>query len=174
MPEHNTRELDHTRDWEGISKFALDLIEESRLSQSHTFIDERIAILHLDHATELLMKAFLIKEGYFIEPINLKKVREGLTKDTKIESLLRKDRTIDYMDCLDIVSKKINLSPNEKAKIKEFHNIRNNIQHKGLNIPLNKGEKIVEFSPLLEKMYGNMFPDSINKINEILGVFKTG
>lgn len=50
-------------DWKGMLNFALDLVQESKLSQAYTFIDERIAILHLDHAIELLMKAFLMKEG---------------------------------------------------------------------------------------------------------------
>lgn len=46
--------------------FALELIMHANEKHNYShFIDQRITIIHYDHATELLMKAYLEKEGYW-------------------------------------------------------------------------------------------------------------
>jgi len=145
-------------DWNKMLNFALDLVLESKISQAHTFIGERIIILHLDHAMELLMKAFLIKKGYIIEEIDNKKIKKnGIKEDTDIKTLINKDKTIGYLDCLDLVSKIVNFR--KKDKIVRFHRIRNEIQHRATNLPLNKEEEISNFYPYFKELYGLMFPD---------------
>lgn len=146
-------------EWKFMLNFAKDLINESRKHKENPperkIIGERIIILHLDHATELLMKAFLIKKGYVITYIEKNYLRKGV----KEEEVYEKTKSLDYIDCLDIVSKEINLEQEKKDKILRFHYIRNEIQHLALNLVLDKGEAINDFFPILQEMYEKMFPD---------------
>ncbi len=147
-------------DSEAMLKFAVQLINRSHtLVQNGSHIDERIAILHLDHGTELLMKAYLLKEGYIINKINQNKFKEGIKENSSINGYLIKDRTIDFVDAFKIVSKKVGLSKNTKKIIIDFHDLRNNIQHRALDIPLDKFERIGEFKPQLKELYHKMFPE---------------
>ena len=162
------------KDWENMRDFAIKLILHSlqhRLEIAEVedkIVNERVIILHLDHATELLMKAFLIKEGYFIQQLDNVKIKKGINKITKIKDLLNEKKTIEYVDCLEIISREINFDSNEKDKIKRFHYLRNEIQHRALDIPLDKGEKIEEFAPVLYNLYKKMFPDNVNIIEGML------
>ncbi len=147
-------------DAENMVKFAVQLINRSRtMIQNRSSIDERIAILHLDHGTELLMKAYLLKEGYIINKVNQNKFKEGVKKDSSINEYLIKNRTIDFMDAFKVVSKKVGLSENTKSIITNFHNLRNEIQHRALEVPLDKSERIEEFRPQLRELYEKIFPE---------------
>lgn len=147
-------------DSENMVKFAVQLINRSRtMIQNGSTIDERIAILHLDHGTELLMKAYLLKEGYIINKINQNKFRNGIKRDSTISEYIFKDKTMDFVDVFNIVSEKVDLSKNTKKIITEFHNLRNEIQHRALEIPLDKFERIEKFRPQLRELYEKMFPE---------------
>jgi len=58
--------------------------------------DQRIAITNLDHATELMMKAFLIKEGYLINEIDKNKIRNKGVSNIKVRNILDNDRLIHF------------------------------------------------------------------------------
>lgn len=145
-------------DSENMIDFAVHLINRAA-RKKYSIMDERIAILHLDHGTELLMKAYLLKERYAINEISKKKLKEGIKTDSVIAHYLSTDRTISFIEALDIVSKKVGLSTNTRKIIANFHNLRNEIQHRALKISLDKSEKIAEFRPQLKELYEKMFPE---------------
>ncbi|MBI4210446.1 MAG: hypothetical protein HY544_02990 [Candidatus Diapherotrites archaeon] len=156
--------------------FAIELITnvktilEVRNPETRRYMIERIAIVQLDHATELLMKAFLVEKGFIIEFIEKSVLKDGL-KITKSEE---ETRTIDYGDCLKIVLRNLRLEEDEKTELQEaitkFHKLRNEIQHRATNIPLDKMEKITDFYPQLKKLFEKMFPNKINKFPDFLSV----
>ncbi len=111
-------------------------------------------ILHLDHANELLMKSYLIREGYIINYLDKDELKKGIKKD----ELLDRDKTIEYIDCLKLVCKKVNFPPEKMDKMIRFHKLRNEIQHRRLNVPLNKNEEIENFYPVFRDLYFLMFP----------------
>ena len=84
-----------------------------------------------------------------------------------MEDLPKTDRILSFTDCLRIVSKILNLDQNAKEEILKFHKIRNEIQHRATNIPLNKGEAIANFSPSLDELYIKMFPEFKDAFPEI-------
>jgi len=66
MTEHFT-----VPDWMLMKSYALKLIEESDIKNpDRNIVHDRIKILHLDHANELLMKSWLLKNGYVINLLN--------------------------------------------------------------------------------------------------------
>ncbi len=149
-------------DAEHMMDFAIKLINRSHsIRNRNTIMNERLAILHLDHGTELLMKAYLLKEGYIINKISQSKINKGIKKGSLIEKYINGDKTIDFIEVLNIVSKKIRLSNGAKKNIESFHNLRNVIQHKALDIPLDKTERIEAFRPQLKELYEKMFPELI-------------
>ncbi len=147
--------------WKFMRNFAKDLISESRKHKENPperkIIGERIIILHLDHATELLMKAFLIKKGYVISYVTEGRLKKGV----KGKEVADFSKTLDYVGCLDLVCGKggITLEQVKKDQILRFHSIRNEIQHRALNLVLDKGEEINSFFPILQELYEKMFPD---------------
>lgn len=145
-------------EWENMVEFAAELITRSYKLKKGSKIEQRIAILHLDHATELLMKAYLKKEGYFINYFNIAKIKIGIKKNAQLQDFLHNDKTIGFEDALGIIIKKISLSAECKKIFKEFHKLRNEIQHRALCIPLDKTEKIDHFAPCLIKFYSQLFP----------------
>lgn len=149
-------------EWENMLHFAIEMIIHSNEHKVGDIINQRISIIHLDHATELLMKSFLLKKDYLINEIDLNKVKGGLKNNLKINVLLHKDKTIGFNDVLDIVSKLVKLDKEDKEKIIKFHKIRNEIQHRALIIPMNKQEEIAIFSPALKNLYNKMFPEFID------------
>lgn len=143
------------KDWESMLYFAIALISESKRHKGTGFIGERIIILHLDHANELLMKSFLINKGYTVEYLEKEEVKKGVKKED-IES---KSKTIAYRDCLNLVCKHIDFDKEKKEKVMQFHKIRNEIQHRAIDIPLKKEEHIRLFYPLFQELFGKMFPE---------------
>lgn len=145
-------------DWKNMCIFATHLLLRTKKlledeSENEKIMNERIAIMHLDHATELLMKAFLFKEGYFIYDVRTNTIKEGI----KIKDLPNCDKLLNFRDCLKLVSKIIQL--NNFSKINDFRDIRNEIQHRAKCLPLKKREKIKEFCPALEELCIKMFPE---------------
>lgn len=137
--------------------FALRLIRESNKYVNYTDImDQRIRILHLDHANELLMKSWLVENGYVISYLK----ESDLKKGVKQEIVLDMDRTISFEDCLNIVSSQVRLTPKKEEKIKTFHKLRNEIQHRAINLNLDKTEMIENFYPIFRELYELMYPDS--------------
>ena len=154
------RELGHLEDGEHMMHFALALINASKLHKGTGVWGERIIILHLDHANELLMKSFLIKKGFIISYLEKDKVskKEG----TKEEEFLDKSKSIDYDDCLKLVCR--NLPQNafeddKQKKIMKFHYLRNEIQHRAINIHQDKKTEIELFYPYFKELYHLMFPE---------------
>ena len=152
--------------WRDTQVFAIELIKESKkhiendsTNQRQNIIGERITILHLDHANELLMKSFLEKKDYVIDYLDSNKVSKGLKQQDKKDGM----RSLSYGECLDLVAKELKkdetpLSEDRKRQIKEFHELRNNIQHRAIDLPLNKRERIGNFYPYLKGLYEAMFP----------------
>jgi len=64
-----------------------------------------------------------------------------------------------YDSCLELVCNKIKFSTQGKETLKRFHRIRYEIQHRALNLPLEKEEEIGEFYPILKEFYEKMFED---------------
>lgn len=153
--EGNRRELGHMEDWENMLHFAIELILESKRYTGTGILGERIMILHLDHANELLMKSFLLKKGYVISYLDKNKAEKGVKKEEVIDN----DKTLDYPECLSIASKEVKFSKEKQDKILRFHRLRNEIQHRATNLPLNKGEEIFNFYPYFKELYEKMFPD---------------
>jgi len=145
-----------------MREFALEILLHSLFSRiderSSIIIRERMTIIQLDHATELLMKSFLLKNSYIINEFKRKKIEEGFKANNKISDLLDEKKTISFPQALKITSKLVNLNNQDKKVINDFHDLRNNIQHRALNIPLNKAEKIDNFKPILYNFYKLMFP----------------
>ena len=79
--------------------------------------------------------------------------------NTELNSLLNQKKTIDFLDALDIVSKEANLEKETKTSIKKLHQIRNEIQHRAIDLPLDKKEEIRNFKPHLSKLIGSLFPE---------------
>lgn len=154
-------------DWESMIHFAIHLIQNSSNYRTSNILDQRIMILNLDHANELLMKAFLIREGYIINEINRNKIKEGIKKKTQLKTLIHKDKTIDYVDCLNIISKILNLDSHKKERLLKFHQIRNEIQHRSTDLPISKEEEIIRFYPYFKELYTQMFPDFADAFPEV-------
>jgi hypothetical protein len=153
------RELDYMKDWEHMMYFAIELIIQSKLHKGTGIWGERIIIHHLDHANELLMKSFLIKNGYIINYLEPKKLAKG----TKNEEFLDKSKSMEYIDCLRLICNNI-LSPNsfdseKQKKVERFHNLRNEIQHRAININQDKKTEIELFYPYFKEFYNLMFPE---------------
>ena len=159
----NNKELGHMEDWESMIHFALNLILTSEIHKGSGIFGERIIITHLDHANELLMKAFLIKKGFIISYIERNDLKKGLKED----KILDKSKTLDYPECLKLVSNQVNFNRAKQDKILEFHKLRNEIQHRSTNIPLDKKEKIRNFYPQLKEFYELMFPEFDKSFPEI-------
>jgi len=123
MPENERRELDNMEDWESMMHFAIQLIIESERYKGTGIWGERIIILHLDHANEMLMKSFFIKKGYIINYLE----KEELKKGVKKEDILDKDKTMEYVDCLKLICNKLvnGFSEDKTKKIIKFHKLRN-------------------------------------------------
>ena len=141
-------------DWNHMLDFADELLihaEEhsrnvNRNGNRWNYVSERISIIHFDHALELFMKAYLMKEGYLIYEVKQKKIKAGIKSSTSIIEIMDKNKTLGFQDILELFSKISELPPLEKTKIEKFHKkLRNEIQHRALNLPMNKGEKIEDF-----------------------------
>lgn len=154
---------ENMEDWENMRSFAIKVIEHALKYKNGDILEQRIAVTNLDHATELSMKAFLIKESYLINEIDRGKLKERNAKNKKIEEILDNDKTIGFKDALDLVLKILNLNANDKTEIRthieKFHSIRNEIQHRALNLPFDKSEEMKKFYPILRKLYIKIFPD---------------
>ncbi|MCK4458810.1 MAG: hypothetical protein KAU52_03685 [Methanosarcinales archaeon] len=69
-----------------------------------------------------------------------------------------KNKTLGFQDILELFSKISELPPLEKTKIEKFHKkLRNEIQHRALNLPMNKGEKIEDFKLVISSVYRRAF-----------------
>lgn len=145
--------------WEYMRDFAIKMVEHAIKHSKDTdneVFNQRMAILHLDHANELLMKSALMKNGYVVEFLDKNDVSSGMKK-TEIEAY---EKTLSYPNCLELVSKIINqIDKPTKDRILDFHKLRNEIQHRAINIPLDKKDKITEFYPSLKNLYELMYPD---------------
>jgi hypothetical protein len=150
----------HVEDWMAMKSFALRLIIESDIHhQDEDVMSQRIKILHLDHANELLMKSWLTREGYVINILTESVLKKGIRSDDLLYTTAKSNRTLGYESCLELVSKKIEFPKNKKEVIKSFHSLRNEIQHRSLDLPLDKVERIENFYPILKEFYDKMFQD---------------
>ena len=147
-------DLLYLEEYDNIVTFALELIKASK-SRGEGAYSERIAILHLDHANELLMKSFLRKKGFIIDFLTESEIKKGVKK----EEIMEKDRTLSYVDSLKLVSKVVGFSQEKMDEIMKFHRLRNEVQHRAINLPLDKGEKIDLFLPRFKELYDLMFPE---------------
>lgn len=152
-------------DWNNMLDFVDELLKhaeehsrnDNRNGNMSNYVFERISIIHFDHALELFMKAYLMKEGYLIYKVKQRKIKDGIKRSTSIIEIMDKNKTLDFMDILELFSKTSELPSLEKKKIKKFHDLRNEIQHRALNLPMNKGEKIEDFKPVISSVYRRAF-----------------
>ncbi len=162
------------RDWENMRDFSIEIILHSLQHRTgfsdieDEIVNQRITILHLDHATELLMKAFLSKKKHSIYRISRKNQNISLKINEKLKNILDEKETLSFPRILDKVCELVNFDQDDRRIIMEFHRLRNEIQHRALNIGLNKEEKIEEFTPVLYGLYKKMFPRNVNKIEGML------
>ncbi len=148
-----------TRDWLEMSIFSKLLIIHGIVHyRKRNFDDERIAIVLLDQATELLMKAFLLKKDYTIQEIDSKKIKEGMTERDEIKKILHKEKTINFSTALSIVKRKIHNI--EIDKIENFHKLRNKIYHRSTQIIENKKHEIEKFLPALQHFCEEAFEEA--------------
>lgn len=152
---------DPDRTIENMMDFAVQLINRSytHRRQNRSCMDERLAILQLYQGTELLMKAYLLKKGYIINEVNQSKFKKGIKKDSLIKEYLLNDKTIGFRDAFNIVCENIALFDNTKKIIINFSNLRNEIQHRASDKPLDRSENIKNFTPELKELYIKMFPE---------------
>jgi len=124
-------------DWEYMRTFALDLINfSSNIRDDNSITKQRIIILLLDQATELLMKSFLIRES-----------KMGAKEEKR------------FHWCLKRIS---GLQEEDRSKIMHFHKLRNEIQHKALNLEdINKPQEIIKFYSSFERLCKAMFPEEV-------------
>ena len=155
-------------DWENMLHFAIEMIKHAKKAYAPDIIDERIAIVSLDHATELLMKSFLLEKNFLINELNINKIKKGIDRNTQLTDLLNDDKTIGFKDVLNIVSKLTELDNSDKQTIMKFHKLRNEIQHRGLYITLDKTEAIRNFCPSLNILYNKMFPKFADDFPELI------
>jgi len=146
-----------SREWKEMVDFSDKLIIQALL---HSFPNEmeesRISIVLLDQATELLMKAYLMKMHYCINELDRNKAKDGMKKSDNIKKFLSEKRTIDFTVALPIIKK---LLPSiEDKKIETFHELRNKIYHLSLRITEDKENEINNFLPVLEAFYKKAFP----------------
>jgi len=154
-------------DWEHMLDFADELLkhaEEHRINANRNgnrenYVPERISFIHFDHALELFMKAYLMKEGYLISQVKRGKINDGIKISTSIIEIMDEERTLDFPDLLNLFSKTSELPQHEKKKIEKFHKLRNEIQHRALNLPRNKREKIEDFKKIICSVYGRAFAE---------------
>ena len=152
-------------DWENMMDFADKLIKHANdhfqtgYPNMERIISERISVIHFDHALELLMKSYLLREGFIINEIDISKIKKGIKGENKpIKELLKKNRTFIFDDIFTIFSKILELTPDEKQAIKKFHGLRNEIQHRALQLPTtDKGKEIEEFIPKFKIIYRKAF-----------------
>ena len=151
-------------DWENMRDFADKLIKHANdhfqtgYQNMERIISERISVIHFDHALELLMKSYLLREGFIINEIDIPKIKKGIKGENKlIKELLKKNRTFIFDDVCKIFSEELNLLNAEKKAIKNFHELRNEIQHRALNFPYPKREKIEHFVPIFKIIYEKAF-----------------
>lgn len=145
-------------DWEHMHDFAIHLIQNAIAHINPNIFDQRIAILQLDQASELLTKAYLLKEGYVISTIDKRDISKGIKKS----EILNHDKTLSYPEALDLVCKNIDFNEDNKKRMKKFHEVRNEIQHRAINITMRKDISIMLFYPYLIEIYGKLFPQNAN------------
>jgi hypothetical protein len=151
-------------DWNYMLDFVDELLKhaeehsrnDNRNWNMSNYVSERISIIHFDHALELFMKAYLMKKGYLIYEVKQGKIKDGIKRSTSIIEIMHKDKTLGFTDILELFSKTSELPSPEKTKIEKFHKLRNEIQHRALDseLPMNKGEKIEDFKPIIRSVYG--------------------
>lgn len=150
-------------EWEIMMGFAKRLRKhaEAHFSKStNKNFNRQIAILHLHHAAELFMKAYLKKEGYVIYEVNLKRFRGNAKSRHPVSKYLDKDKTFSFSNILEIVKEKLDLDSNFSNAFGEFNKLRNKIQHLATHIPGDKHEKIREFQKALDLLYQKAFPSA--------------
>ena len=150
-----------SEDWEHMIDFADELLKhaETHRTNSSELLDYaslRISFVHIDHALELFMKAYLMKKGFVI---NKFKMKNGVKESDIIKEILDENKTIDFPLLLELFSKESGISNSEQNKIKVFHKYRNEIQHLALNIDINKSEKLEHIIPVIRSVYETVFTD---------------
>ena len=150
-------------DWKNMMDFVDKLIKHANDHQTNYYdmgciVSERISIIHFDHALELLMKSYLMRNEFIVYEIDTNKIKKGIKGDMPIKKMLKKDRTLNFNDIFTIFSKILELTPDEKQAIKKFHGLRNEIQHRALQLPTtDKGKEIEEFIPKFKIIYRKAF-----------------
>jgi hypothetical protein len=146
-------------EWENMLHFAVIMLEtEVSAHNVNDSLNQRIAIVHLHHVTELLMKSFLLKEGYLINEVDYNKVKLGIRNNSKLKEFINPDRTIGFQEALGIIAGKVNLDKAHKERILNLNRVRNEIQHRGLAIPHRKPQGVNFFRTALKDLYSKMFP----------------
>lgn len=157
------------QDWKYVQIFGMAIMEEAdiilkRKGHFHRKImGERMAVLRLAHANELLMKAFLMREGYIVTYLRENDVRAGIQSSDVEEKTL----TLTYGECLRLVlnhllrQKKITEAKKKEIidELMKFYKIRNEIQHSSMSAELEKSKWLIRVYPYLNQLFDLMFPD---------------
>lgn len=162
-----------TDDWENMMDFADELLKHAEMHQQNNnltlrhYVSERISIVHFDHALELLMKAYLMKKEYLIcKP--KKSFKNGIKKSADIAEILDENKTLDFHDLIDLFFKisEISNDDSKKSKIKKFHRLRNEIQHRSLVGPAeDKTHYLRDIKPVIHSVYENAFENRQYPLN---------
>lgn len=151
-----------TEDWNHMLDFTDELLKHAEehflnynSNSSKQYVFQRISIIHFHHALELFMKAYLIKEGYFIYKIDNNDIKKGI----KLSKIFEQNRTLDFMDILKIFKEFPPLSDSQFESVKELNRLRNEIQHRSLVIDVDKNEVLKQFKNVMSSIYEKTFPE---------------
>jgi len=108
----------------------------------HAIFNRKIAILHIDQGTELVLKAYLLHSGYIISKMKQKKIRQGIKSGHRIDEYLDENRTLDFEDARQLAKKLLNMRTGQHQTVSsiqldglaELHKKRNEIQHYGVRV----------------------------------------
>lgn len=139
---------------EGLKKFewCQEHNKDYPYKRSKLIGEKRLAVIHITHGTELLFKAVLRKNGYYIREFKRSyPVKEG----KNIEDVLS-NRTINFSDAVSHFKRKhpkINFDG-----IVDLQYIRNEIQHRGTKITKKRKSLFIGASKAMIALYEEEFP----------------
>lgn len=156
-----------TNEWEDMHNFAVELIRHTYDHRSEgNILIQRINVLNLYQAMELLMKSYLSREGYIINELDQNKLKKGIKKDALVAGLIKQNKTLGFSECFEAIksllkssqSDRLELTREDNDIIINFTKLRNEIQHRSVDISVDKNHAIRDFMEVAKKVYLKMFP----------------
>lgn len=129
-------------EWKEMKKFGEWLIghgiscaEGNNMGYSDKIWEQRVGVILVHQAAEILMKAYLVKKGEIVP-----------------------GKYIRFLPMFD----KINFSDVDKTKFEKFNRIRNKIYHQSFQIPWDKNYEIQNFLEEFKKFYNKGFGENLD------------